>query len=315
VLIYAGRRLLSTALVLFLASIVVFGVLRLTPGSPADVLAGPDASPQTVANITDQLGLNKPLTTQYVDWLSGVVHGSFGKSYILGAPIGKLISQRLGNTLELMAAAMALSILFGGLFGLAAATARAGPVRALLAIFNTISLTIPTFITGIVLILVFAVRLRMLPAGGHISITHDPVGGLRSLVMPAVTLALPLSAVIARFLATSLRQELDREYVQAAVAKGLTRRRIFLRHLLPNALPPVITVTGIQIGQLIGGAVVVEAIFSWPGLAQLSVQALLQRDYLVVQDVLLFAVVVFVVIQIATDLAQAAIDPRTRARS
>jgi peptide/nickel transport system permease protein len=294
---------------------MIFGLMRLTPGNPAIVLAGLDPTPARVNAITKALGLNLPLTTQYAKWISSVARGSFGTSYVYNVPISTLIAQRLGNTLLLMVAAMSLAIVLGFALGVLAAVTRVGPVRGSITAFSTFSLTIPTFITGVVFILLFAVEWRIFPAGGFVSITSQPVEGLKSLVLPAITLALPIAAVIARFMQTSLLQAYDEQYVQTATAKGLSRPRILLRHALPNALPPVVTVTGIQMGQLIGGAVIVEATFSWPGLAQLSVQAVEKRDYPVVQDVLLLAVLVFIVIQFLTDIVHAMLDPRVRART
>jgi peptide/nickel transport system permease protein len=308
------RRLFSAAVTLWLASVMIFGLLRLTPGNPAVVLAGLDPTRARVNGITKELGLNLPLTTQYAHWISAVARGSFGISYVYDVPISTLIAQRLGNTLLLMAVAMGLAVVLGFALGVVAALTRAGHVRGSITVFATFSLTIPTFITGVVFILLFAVEWRAFPAGGYVSITSNPVEGLKSLALPAITLALPIAAVIARFMQTSLLQAYDEQYVQTATAKGLSRARILLRHALPNALPPVITVTGIQMGQLIGGAVIVEATFAWPGLAQLSVQAVEKRDYPVVQDVLLLAVLVFIVIQLATDIVHAMLDPRMRAR-
>lgn len=311
-LAYAVRRLSSTLVTLLLASVLVFAILHLTPGSPADVLAGPDATPQVVAAITHKLGLDQPLYDQYWKWIHGVLTGNLGESYILSAPVSQLLLQGFYNTLELMVTAMTLALVLAGVLGVAAATVRNRFLQGFLAGFNTVSLAIPPFITGLILILLFAIKLHLVPSGGNVGFSTDPVESLRDVALPAITLALPVSGVIARFLQVSVQQVLQEDYARTAVTKGLSRRRVLLRHILPNALPPVITVTGIQVGQLIGGAVIVEAIFAWPGLGQLAVSALLNRDYLVVQDVLIYAISVFVLTQLLTDVAISALDPRVR---
>jgi peptide/nickel transport system permease protein len=312
VVLYALRRIPSALVVLFLASVAIFAVLHLAPGNPAVVLAGPDADAVTIAAITHQLGLDQPLPVQYAIWLRGILTGQLGQSYVLGAPIASLIGRGLGNTAQLTGAAVLLAVGLGFAVGTIGATTRSRLVRAAVAAFTTVSFAVPTFISGVVLVLVFAVWLRVLPPGGHASLLTDPLAGLRFLLLPAVCLALPASAVIARFLQTSLRVVLDDDYIRTARAKGLPAMRMLWRHALPNALPPVVTVLGIQIGQLLGGAVIVEAIFAWPGLGQLILQSFVSRDYLVVQDLILLAVTVFIVFQALTDLAHAALDPRIR---
>jgi peptide/nickel transport system permease protein len=309
---YALRRVPSALLVLLVASVLVFGVLRLAPGDPAVVLAGPDAAPATVAHVRASLGLDSSLPVQYWTWLTGLLTGDLGTSFILGAPIATLIGHGLGNTLELTAASLLLALAGGGAAGVLLGTARHKGVRALLGGAVNLALAVPPYVTGVLLVLLFAVTFRVLPASGHESLLADPVIGVQYLLLPALCLALPAGAVLARFLAASLRRSGQEDYVRTGRAKGLTKRRLLTRHTLPGALPPVITVLGIQIGQLLGGAIVVEAVFAWPGVGQLLLQAVLGRDYLLVQDLLLFAVAVFVVLQTATDLVQAGLDPRVR---
>ncbi|MCP2341129.1 ABC transporter permease [Actinomadura rupiterrae] len=309
---YSLRRVPSGVLVLAVASVLVFAVLRLAPGDPAVVLAGPDAPPETVAKVRAQLGLSDSLPAQYAHWLKGLLTGDLGHSYILGAPIGKLIGHGLGATLELTLGALVLAVLIGGAAGIGAAVPRNRQVRALANGFTSLAGAVPPYVTGVLLVLLFAVTVRLLPAGGRVPILSDPGIGWQYLIMPALCLALPVAAVLARFLAASIRRVRDEDYVRTAVAKGIAPRRILVRHVLPNALPPVVTVLGIQVGQLLGGAIVVEAIFAWPGVGQLLLQGVLGRDYLLTQDLLLLAVAVFVVLQTLTDLVQAALDPRRR---
>lgn len=295
-----------------LASIAIFPILRLAPGDPAVVLAGPDPTPLVIESIRQELGLNEPLPIQYGRWVSGVLTGNLGRSYVLNAPISTLIAQRAGNTLELTLVATLLALLIGLTLGTVSAVARAGGIQAIVSIYTTASLATPTFISGLVFIFVFAVALRILPPGGQVPLLPDPVAGLRYLVLPVACLALPLSAVVTRFLRTALLQVLHEDYFRTAVAKGLRPRVILARHALPNALPGVITVVGIHVGQLLGGAVIVEAIFAWPGLGQLMLRAVLDRDYLLVQDLLLLSVAVFVIVGAITDIVRALVDPRIR---
>ncbi|MEU9021621.1 ABC transporter permease [Actinomadura sp. NPDC048394] len=309
---YSLRRVPSALLVLAVASVLVFFVLRLAPGDPAVVLAGPDATPQTIANVRENLGLDRPLPMQYLGWLGGTLTGDLGNSYILGAPISRLIGNGLGATLELTLGALVLAIVIGGAAGILAAVPRNRWMRGAASGFTGLAFAVPPYVTGVLLVLLFAVSIRLLPAGGRVALPADPAIGWQYLIMPALCLALPAAATIARFLTASIRRVQDEDYVRTCVAKGLSRRRTLVRHVIPNALPPVVTLLGIQIGQLLGGAIVVEAIFAWPGVGQLLLKGVLNRDYLLVQDLLLLAVAVFVVLQTLTDLAHAALDPRRR---
>ncbi|MGW7691225.1 ABC transporter permease [Streptomyces asiaticus] len=309
---YALRRVPSALAVLAIASVVVFSVLHLAPGDPAVLAAGPDASAKTVSAVRHQLGLDASLPQQYLTWLGGVFTGDLGDSYVRGVPVATLIGNGLGNTLELTAGAIVLAVLLGGLAGLVLGVAKGRLVRGATAAATALAFAIPPYVSGVLLVMVFAITHRILPAGGHVSVLADPEIGVQYLIMPALALALPAAAVLARFLSTSIRRVFDEDYIRIGTAKGLRRRRIVLCHALPNALPPVLTVLGIQIGQMLGGAIVVEAIFAWPGVGQLIIDSLKSSDYFVVQNLLLITVTVFVVLQTVTDLLHAAVDPRLR---
>jgi peptide/nickel transport system permease protein len=309
---YVLRRLPSAIVVVFLASLAIFLLLRLSSGDPATTLAGPDASDETVAAIRRNLGLDRPLPLQYLVWLRGIVTGNLGDSYILHAPIAQLIGDSLLNTAELAVGALLLALVGGSIVGYVMGTARSRTVPNLLGAVTSFGVSAPPYVTGVLLVLLFAVTYRVLPAGGIGPGLHEFSIGSQYLLMPALTLSLPTGATLARFFAASLRQTLDQDFVQAGIAKGLRRRRLMSGHVVPNALPPVLTVLGIQIGQLLGGAIIVEAIFAWPGIGQLLLQAVTGRDYLLTQDLLLIAVVVFIVVQIVTDVVDAAMDPRIR---
>ncbi|MFE9424788.1 ABC transporter permease [Kitasatospora sp. NPDC006697] len=309
---YLLRRLPSGLLVLLLASFTVFLILRLIPGDPASSLAGPDAGPAGVAAVRAQLGLDRPLLGQYLHWLGQLATGRLGPSYAIGGQVADLIGNGLGNTVELTLAALLLVVALALPLGVLGAATRHRPLAAAVRAATTAVLAVPPFVTGVLLVLLFAVTLRLLPAGGHESIIQQPDLGVQYLLLPAVCLALPSAAILARYLTDSLERALDEDYVRTATALGVSRRRIVWRHALPNALPPAVTVLGLQFGQLLGGTVLVEAIFAWPGLGQLAEQGVLRRDYPVVQDLLLLLVAVHVAIQLLTDLVYAWLDPRIR---
>jgi peptide/nickel transport system permease protein len=309
---YVLRRLPSGVVVLLAASLAIFFLLRLASGDPAATLAGPDAGDDTIAAIRRNLGLDKPLPVQYLVWLRGIVTGHLGDSYILHAPIAQLIGDSLLNTVELATGALLLALVGGSVFGYLMGTARYRAVQNILGAATSFAVAVPTYVTGVLLVLLFAVTYRVLPSGGIGPGLHQFSIGSQYLLMPAVTLSLPTGATLARFLAASMRQTLDQDFIQTGIAKGLRRRRLMTAHVVPNALPPVLTVLGIQVGQLLGGAIIVETIFAWPGIGQLLLQAVTGRDYLLTQDLLLIAVVVFIVVQIVTDVVDAAMDPRIR---
>lgn len=309
---YLLRRLPAALLVLLLASVVIFFIIRLAPGDPAASLAGPDADAATVAEIRAQLGLDKPLIVQYFQWLGGILVGDFGDSYLLHAPVAVLIGNSLGNTILLAAAATLLAVIGGGIIGFLLGTTSSPVLRSILASATSLGIAIPTFVSGVLLILLFAVNWRLLPPGGIGPGLTDFSLGWQYLLMPAIVLSLPTGATLARFLASSLRQTLDQDFVQTGIAKGLRPRRLMLGHVVPNSLPPVLTVLGLQIGQLLGGAIIVETIFAWPGVGQLLLQAVNGRDYLLTQALLLIAVAVFIAVQLINDIVDAAMDPRIR---
>jgi peptide/nickel transport system permease protein len=309
---YAVRRVPSALVVLLVASVIVFTVPRLAEGDAADVLAGPDASDATRAAVRADLGLDRSPVLQYLLWMRGLVTGDLGTSYIRKQPAGTAIGDALGQTVTLTVGALLVALLLGGLAGIVIG---AGRRRGLTRTTNglvSLAFAVPPYVSGVLLVLVFAVTWRLLPSSGYQPIYEQPTIAVQYLLMPALCLGLPAAAVIARFLGASTRQVLDEEFVRTGVAKGLTQRRLVRAHVVPNALPPVLTILGIQVGQLLGGAIVVETIFGWHGIGDLLVNSVLSRDYVLVQDLLLFTVAVFVVVQLLTDLAHASVDPRVR---
>lgn len=311
-LAYSLRRIPSGLIILAVSSVVIFFLLRATGGDPAAVKAGSDASPETIAAIRAELGLDKPIVVQFFDWLSSLFNGNLGNSLVTNAPIGELIGNGLQATLLLTLAATILAVVIGGTLGVLMATTRNRPVQAVVNGVTGLLLSVPTYVSGVLLIFVFAVTLGVLPVGGHVDFFEDPEIALQYLLLPALCLAMPAAAVVARFLASSMRQVMDEDFIRTGLAKGLSGRRLLTHHIVPNSLPPVFTILGIEIGQMLGGAIVVEAIFAWPGIGGVLAQAVLTRDYFLVQDILLIAVAVFVIMQILTDLAHAAVDSRVR---
>ncbi|MFD0151820.1 ABC transporter permease [Streptomyces sp. NPDC127132] len=309
---YLLRRLPSALLVLLLASFLAFAVLRLVPGDPAAVLAGPDASAEAEAAIRARLGLDDPLPAQYARWIGGLLTGDLGPSYAIGGQTADLIGDGIGATVELALGALLFVIVLGAAFGIVGATSRNRWLRGTVRILTTGALAVPPFVTGVLLVLLFAVLLGVLPPGGRVPLLTAPDLGVQYLLLPALCLALPSAAVLGRYLEDSIGRALAEDYVRTATAAGIAPRRLLWRHALPNALPPVVTLLGMQTGHLLGGAVLVEAIFAWPGLGQLAEQALVRRDYPVVQDLLLLLVTVFVLVQLLTDLVHARLDPRIR---
>ncbi|WP_420000170.1 ABC transporter permease [Streptomyces boninensis] len=312
---YVLRRLPSAVIVLLLATIPVFAVLRLAPGDPAATVAGPDAGPEVIAGVRHEMGLDRSLTVQYFSWLGDALRGDFATSFVSKVPVSDLVMRGLGNTGTLTVCALLLAVLLAFPLGLAQALARTGRVRTLLNGINVVMLSVPPYVTGVILVLVFSVGLRLLPPGGYVSVFDDPVAGVQFLLLPSICLALPAAAVLARFLTASLQRVFHEEHYFASRMRGLSAKRLVLRHGLPNAVGPVVTVLGIQIGHLLGGAVIVESIFAWPGLGQTLVTAASARDYPLVQALLLLAVTVFIALQLLSDVVYAVIDPRVRERT
>jgi peptide/nickel transport system permease protein len=309
---FLARRLFEAVPVVFLATVAIFLGLRLIPGDPALVLAGQDATPETLAAIRSANGLDQPLPVQYAIWLGNVVRGDLGVSFFTRAPVATLLAQRTPATLELGLAAMILSVLLALPTGILAAVHQRRTPDWLISGFNGLAVAVPSFWLGILAILLFSLGLGWLPPGGRGDFTRDPLAELKFLLLPAVTLALPGVAAISRLVKASMLEVLSDDFVRTARAKGVGEPDVIWRHVLRNALVPVITVLGLQFGRLLGGAVVTESVFSWPGLGRLIRDSIGNRDYAVVQACLLLLVVVFIVINLLTDVLYGVLDPRIR---
>jgi peptide/nickel transport system permease protein len=306
------RRLIEAVPVVFLATLIIFLGLRLLPGDPAIVLAGQDASPQVVQAIREANGLNQPLPVQYVIWLKRIVTGDLGVSFFTRAQVSTLIAQRAPATLELGIAGMVLTILLGIPTGMLAAVRAHRTSDWIISAFNGLAVAVPGFWLGILAILLFGLVLGWLPPGGRGDFTRDPIQELKFLVLPAITLALPGAAALSRLVKASMLEVLGDDYVRTARAKGVGQGGVVWRHAMRNALVPVATILGLQFGRLLGGAVITESVFSWPGIGRLIRDSIGNRDYAVVQACLLLLVMLFVVINLLTDITYGVLDPRIR---
>ncbi len=306
------RRVLQAIPVLILASVGVFLLLHMVPGDPALLLAGPDATPEVVVAVRKDMGLDQPLPVQYTLWMSHALRGDLGKSYISRLPVWQLIQNALPATIELTLAALVMAILLGIPTGILSAVKRQSMPDWAITAINALSLSIPNFWLGILLIILFALVLNWLPPGGRVELLSNPGVAWKSLLLPALTLALHIGAVLSRFTRAAMIEVLHEDYIRTARAKGLSAIGVISNHAMRNALIPIVTVLGIQFGRLLGGAVIVESVFAWPGIGRMVLQAVLNRDYLLVQGALLLLVMTFIVINLIVDLLYGLLDPRIR---
>jgi peptide/nickel transport system permease protein len=309
---YALLRLVHALPVLFLTSVAVWLLVYLIPGDPALALLGPDVTPEQLARARTRMGLDQPLPVQYALWVGRVVKGDLGVSYLNGLPVRTMLVQRIPVTLQLTVASLVVALLLAAPLGIFAAVRPRSWIGRLASGYNALAMAVPTFWLGILLVLLFGLYLRWLPTSGFVPVWEDPGRAWRFMLLPAVTLGAYVSAVLARFTRSALLESLGQDYVRTARAKGLDERAVVGVHALKNALIPVVTVLGLQFGAFMGGAVITEAIFDYPGLGRMLLQAILTRDYTVVQGTILFVVCAFVVINLLTDLAYAFLDPRIR---
>ncbi|MET9268385.1 nickel ABC transporter permease [Kribbella sp. NPDC003557] len=301
---YVVRRLFFSLFVLWGAVTIIFVVLRLVPGDPAYIMLGPDADQAQVAALRAQLGLDQSLIQQYATYLANVVHLDFGESFRLNADSMSLVLQRVPATIQLATTALLLSLLIGLPLGVIAALRAHSWVDRSISVFSLMGQSTPSFWLGIVLILVFARGLKVLPSAGSGTWSH--------LVLPTITLALPFLAILVRLTRSGLLEVVHEGYVQTARAKGLGEGVVVLVHALRNALIPIVTVVGLQFGALLGGTVIVETVFAWPGVGRLLIDSIGRRDYGVVQASILLVATIFVVINLLVDLLYGFLDPRVR---
>jgi peptide/nickel transport system permease protein len=306
------RRLMATIPVMAVVALAVFGLLHLTPGDPAVIIAGDYATTEDIARIRAKLGLDRPFLTQVGIWLGQVFRGDLGTSIFSGLPVTKLIGQRAEVTIALTLYAMLISVCVGVPLGIVAAWKQGSWLDRAVMIFAVSGFSMPVFWLGFLLVYVFAISFAWLPVQGYAPLASGLAGTLRHLTLPAVTLSVVYMALIARMTRASMLGVLGEDYIRTAFAKGLAPRGVLVRHALKNASLPVVTIIGIGFALLIGGAVVTESVFALPGLGRLTVDAIIRRDYPVIQGVILLVSGVYVMINLVIDVLYVVLDPRIR---
>jgi len=301
---YVAKRVAQAIPTLLGAMLVMFILVRILPGDPARLIAGPEALEQDVERIREQLGLNKPLYVQFIDYISSILRGDFGTSIKYRTPVTQEIMARLPYTLALAAAAEAIAVAVAIPLGILSALKPRSKLSYAVSVASLVGASTPVFWIGLIFIYIFAVSLRVLPSSGAESPKH--------IVLPAITLALLLMGNLTRITRASVMEALGSNHVLTAMSKGLVQGTILMRHVLRNAMIPIVTIMGIQVGALLGGAVITETVFAWPGIGSLLVDSLFYRDYPLAQGIILFIVIVFIAINIAIDVLYAYIDPRVR---
>lgn len=310
---YILKRLLSMIPAVFVVSVVIFLIIHLTPGDPAAVMLGDQADPEAIAALREALGLNDPLPVQYLRWLGGVLQGDLGQSLYSDESMISMLLSHLGPTLSLTIFALAISLIAAVPLGILAARKRGALADNAISVFSMIGISMPSFLLGLLLMLVFAVTLRWLPAAGYKTLAEDGMAEhLRYLVMPAIALGFMEAGLILRMTRSSMLEVLGSDYIRMAKAKGEKSLAITCKHAFKNALIPIVTTVGQTFMGLLSGATVVESIFNIPGIGKMTITAVQQRDYEVVQAVVLFLSMINIVVCLVIDLIYAAIDPRVR---
>ena len=307
-----GRRLLATIPLLFLVSLVVFALVHALPGDPAVLFLGEEADPETLARFRVRLGLDRPLVAQYATWLARALRGDLGRSLRTNQPVAEAILERLPVTLELLAAALSVSLAIAIPMGIVSAVKRNSGVDLVSTVFALVGFAMPGFWLGIILIYVFALLLRWLPPSGWVPLPASVPQNLLSLVLPALTLGTALAALVTRQLRSGMLEVLRQDYVRTAQAKGLSERQVVGKHALKNALISVVTVVGLQLGGLLGNTIITETLFALPGVGRLMIDAIFSRDFFVVQGVILFLAVGYVLSNLLVDVLYSYLDPRIR---
>lgn len=309
---YVAGRILLLIPTLFLASILVFAIITLSPGDPAQMMLGTEATEEQVQAERERLGLDDPVPVRYAIWLSDVLQLNLGRSLVTSQPAAELVTDALPYTLELALVSLALSILIGVPLGIYAAVKQNSKVDLTITGLSSLGLAVPSFWLGILLILLFSVRLKWLPPSGVGGTDSTFVTDPKFLIMPVITIAVSNLAVFSRFIRSAMIDTLSTDYVRTARAKGLSERQVLANHALRNALLPTVTVIGIQFGRLLGGAVATEAVFAYPGIGRLIVSSILNRDYPVVQATLMFVVIIFLITNIIIDISYSFLDPTVK---
>ncbi|WP_342237008.1 ABC transporter permease [Inquilinus sp. OTU3971] len=311
-LTYLARRILATLPVILVVALVVFLLLRLTPGDPAAIIAGDQASPEQLAAIRAALGLDQPLHVQFLGWIGRLLRGDFGVSLISKVPVVQMVGQRLEPSLSLAVLTIVVAVAVAVPLGTLAAWRQGGWVDRITMSVSVLGFSVPVFVVGYLWILLFAIEWKLLPVQGFKSLADGLWPFLQRMILPVATLSLVYIALIARITRTSVIEVMGEDYVRTARAKGISERAVLFRHALRNAAVPIVTVIGIGIALLISGVVVTESVFNLPGIGRLTVEAVLARDYPVIQAVILLTSFVYVAVNLVIDLMYTALDPRIR---
>lgn len=309
---YLFRRLLEALPTLFLVSVAVFVLTRVLPGDPVRLLLGEEPDPQVAAEVRRNLGLDRPVVAQYGNWLWGLLQGDLGRSIKDGVPVSRIIREKLPTTVELSVLAMGVALAIGLPTGMLAAILRGSWLDGLITAGSLAGVSVPNFFLGIMLIYLFSLRWGWIPPSGYVEPWVDVRRNVLLMILPAITLGTALAGALARFTRNSLLEVLSQDYIRTAKAKGLAFSRILVKHALRNAATPILTVMGLQLGGLLGGAVVTEQIFSIPGFGRLVVDAVLTRDFTVLQGVVLVSALLVFLVNAAVDMLYALVDPRIR---
>ncbi len=306
------RRLVWSVPILFGVSLIVFSMMHLAPGDPAQALLGPRSTTETLRVAREALGLDQPLYVQYARWVGGALQGDLGESVRLNRPVTPEVIRRFGDSFMLASVAFVVALVLGIGAGVISALRRGSPLDSALMAITVTGISMPPFYLGMLLIILFSVTLNLLPTGGMYDVRQEPTLGqlVQHMILPALTLAAVPAAVIARIMRSSMLEVISQDFIRTARAKGLRDRTVVARHVLRNALIPVITVVGLQVGYLLSATALVEVVFSWPGLGSLLVQSIVTRDLPLAQGAVLVIAGVYVSVNIVTDLIQAWLDPR-----
>ncbi|MHB1006395.1 MAG: ABC transporter permease [Chloroflexota bacterium] len=309
---YILKRLISLAPVLMVVALVVFGILRLTPGDPAAVMLGDNATATDIERLRRTLGLDQPLPVQFVSWMANILRGDLGYSIFLDRPVTQAIAERLQPTILLTLYALIIAVSIALPAGAIAAARQGSWLDRALMVFSLLGVSLPEFLTGMLMIMVFAVALGWMPSEGYRPLSDGLFENFRSLLMPAIALGMSQAALIARTTRASVLEVLKQDYVQTARAKGLSERAVMWRHVLRNAALPIATVVGLSYAVLMGGAIIVETVFNLPGMGRLVINSVMRRDYPVVQGVVLFVAMIYVGVNLAVDILYKWLDPRVK---
>jgi len=311
---YALGRLTSLIISLIVASIVIFAVIEVIPGDPAAFMLGVNARPDTIAALRAEMGLDQPLITRYLDWVTGLLRGDFGQSWTYKTPVSELINDRIWVSLPLAIYALILSTLIAFPAGIYAASRRGSTGDVTIMGATQLGVAIPNFWFAMILVLIFAINLRWFSAGGFPG-WDNPLQAIKSLTLPAIALALPQAAILARVMRSSLLDMLGEDFIRTARAKGLSARQALWKHAVRNALIPVLTIIGLQFSFLLAGGIIIEQVFFLPGLGRLIFQSISARDLIVVESVVMLLVFTVIIVNFLVDLAYAAVDPRLRTKA